>query len=192
MRKITRIVRDFFADNSPYLDNDHRERGEYASRYPASVWVQVVAELVVLIGALGFSVYALAFTIWAQSHKPSGPLEAALHGCMPWTAVFFAGVAGGCLFALKFLYHTVAKEEWNRDRVLWRFIVPLNSGTLAVCSGFGISAGVIPFLDAEAFENIYAAMFFGFFIGHFSDNFLAALQRLALDWFGTVDRVEKK
>ncbi|WP_417590932.1 hypothetical protein [Parasphingorhabdus sp.] len=105
----------------------------------------------------------------------------------PWSGMFFAAMAGGSAFALKWLYHSVAKFEWNRDRVLWRFIVPLNSAVLATCAGFGISAGIMPFLDQNSFGNIYTALFFGFFIGHFSDNVLAGLQKLAKKWFGTVD-----
>lgn len=177
-------------DTSPYLDNDRRQRGEYKSRYPWHVWLQVIIELLVLLIALSFALYVVALSVW-PNHPPIWVLDQFVQQARPWPAVFSAGVAGGCLFALKFLYHAVAKEEWNRDRVLWRFIVPLNSGTLALFSGFGITAGVIPFIDQKLFENIYIALFFGFFIGHFSDNFLAALQRLALDWFGTVDRVEK-
>jgi hypothetical protein len=46
----------------------------------------------------------------------------------------------------------------------------------------------MPFLDQNSFDNLYAALFFGFFIGHFSDHVLAALQRLARKWFGTVDK----
>jgi H+/Cl- antiporter ClcA len=101
--------------------------------------------------------------------------------------MFFAALAGGATFATKWLYHSVAKGEWNRDRILWRFIAPINSAVLATAAGFGISAGIMPFLDQNSFDNLYAALFFGFFIGHFSDHVLAALQRLAKKWFGTVD-----
>jgi hypothetical protein len=171
--------------------NDHRALGDYKSRYPASAWVQVIIELCVLLIYLVVSIYGVGFTLWNINYPPTTAIELRLSATMPWSGMFFAGIAGGTLFALKYLYHVVAKAEWNRDRILWRFITPLNCGVLATGSGFGIASGVIPFIDESSFQNIYVALFYGFFIGHFSDNVLAALQRLALEWFGTVDATAK-
>lgn len=190
MRNLLKVFRKPEPAKVPAKDNDGRLPGEFASRYGWGVWFQVVLELLVLLVALYGALYVVCISIW-KGYAPVWRLEEFIQQSQPWPAVFCAGVAGGCLFALKFLYHAVAKQEWNQDRVLWRFIVPVNSGTLALFSGFGISAGVIPFIDQQLFENVYIALFFGFFIGHFSDNFLAALQRLAHEWFGTVDRTEK-
>ncbi|QGZ97058.1 hypothetical protein [Terricaulis silvestris] len=172
-------------------DNDHRPLGEFRTRYPASAWAQIVIELMVLLVYLSASIYGVGFILWDIEHAPTTPLEVRLSATAPWSGMFFAGIAGGTLFALKYLYHVVAKAEWNRDRVLWRFIAPINCGVLATGSGFGIASGIIPFIDESSFQNIYVALFYGFFIGHFSDNVLAALQRLALEWFGTVDATTK-
>jgi len=174
----------------PERDNDGRLPGEFQSRYRLQVWVQVTVELAVVLLALWGALYVVAISLW-KNYTPVWRIDEFIPQSQPWPAVFCAGVAGGCLFALKFLYHAVAKQQWNQDRVLWRFIVPINSGTLALFSGVGISAGIVPFIDQQLFDNIFIALFFGFFIGHFSDNFLAALQRLAYEWFGTVDRTDK-
>ncbi len=50
-----------------------------------------------------------------------------------------------------------------------------------------VSAEIVPFLNAKAFDNFYRALGAGFLLGYFSDNVLAALQNLAIRWFGTVD-----
>lgn len=181
-------TRQWQATHLALTDNDHRGLGDFRSRYTKGAWVQILIELGVLLVYLGLAVYGVGFALWNREN-PAGPLvEHWIADTLPWSGMFFAGVAGGTLFALKFLYHTVAKNEWNQDRVLWRFIVPISSGVLATCSGFGITSGIIPFVDQDSFGNIYTALFYGFFIGHFSDNVLAALHRLALQWFGTVDR----
>jgi len=104
-----------------------------------------------------------------------------------WLSVALSGSAGGTAFALKWLYHSVAKWTWNRDRILWRLIVPPLSGVFAVFVAFMVSAEIVPFLNAKAFDSFYRALGAGFLLGYFSDNVLAALQNLAVRWFGTVD-----
>lgn len=99
-----------------------------------------------------------------------------------------SGVVGGTAFALKWLYHSVAKWLWNTDRILWRLIVPFLSGMLAFFVSAMITAGIVSVFNAAFFSNFYGALGGGFFIGYFSDNVLAALQNLAVKWFGTVDK----
>jgi len=176
--------------------NDHRPLGFYATRYSATAWFQIVFELAILLAYVSLATAGVIVSIQAVSQAPCqnactpatlSSFEALVRSLVPWSGMFFAALAGGAIFATKWLYHSVAKAEWNRDRILWRFIAPVNSAVLATAAGFGISAGIMPFLDQNAFTNLYAALFFGFFIGHFSDHVLAALQRLARKWFGTTD-----
>lgn len=171
-------------------ENDHRPLGQYRSRYGASAWFQIIVELVVLIAYISISIAGVAHSIETSKTGGAPGTDFATYWLavtMPWGAMFCAALAGGAIFAAKWLYHSVAKAEWNRDRIIWRFIAPINSAVLATAAGFGISAGIMPFVDQNSFGNLYAALFWGFFIGHFSDNVLAALQRLARKWFGTVD-----
>lgn len=154
--------------------------------------MQIAFELVLLLAYTAAALYGVALSLWLRSHEPTNLIEVRLHALEPWGWIFCAGVAGGALFALKFLYHAVAKNEWNRDRILWRFIVPINSGVLALFLAFGVASKIVPFLDDRAIANLYAGLFFGFFVGYFADHALARLQRLALDWFGTVDRPAKR
>ena len=71
---------------------------------------------------------------------------------------------------------------------MWRIIVPVLSGVLAVFVAFMVSSGLVPFINARVFDNFYVALSVGFFFGHFSDNILASLQKTANRVFGTVDR----
>jgi hypothetical protein len=178
------------ATEDPPHQNDHRRLGDYRSRYDLGAWVQIVIELLILLTYIGISLVGVAEGIRVDHRAISSGDESFgnfIATTMPWTPMFFAALAGGAIFATKWLYHSVAKAEWNRDRIIWRFIAPINSAILATSAGFGISAGIMPFLNQNSFQNLYAALFFGFFIGHFSDNVLAALQRLARKWFGTLD-----
>lgn len=176
--------------DQPSHENDHRTLGDYASRYTIGAWTQIVIELLVLLAYISVAIAGVGTGI-ELSKQPAANLTNTfsyiIWATMPWGAMFFSALAGGAIFATKWLYHSVAKAEWNRDRIIWRFIAPINSAILATAAGFGISAGIMPFLDQNSFGNLYAALFFGFFIGHFSDNVLAALQRLARKWFGTSD-----
>jgi hypothetical protein len=101
-----------------------------------------------------------------------------------WLSVALSGVVGGTSFALKWLYHSVAKDAWNHDRIVWRLVVPILSGVFSVFVGFMVASGIVPFLNTNAFDHFYKSLGVGFFIGYFSDNVLAKLQRLANQWFG--------
>lgn len=104
-----------------------------------------------------------------------------------WLSVGLSGMVGGSCFALKWLYHSVAKGLWNRDRVLWRLIVPVLSGSVAVFVSMLVASGVLSLIDSKFFSNFYGATGTGWLVGYFSDNVLASLQKLAHKWFGTVD-----
>jgi hypothetical protein len=104
-----------------------------------------------------------------------------------WMSVGFSGMVGGSCFALKWLYHSVAKGLWNRDRILWRLIVPILSGAVAVFVSMLVASGILSLIDSKFFSNFYGVAGVGWLIGYFSDNVLASLQKLAHKWFGTVD-----
>jgi hypothetical protein len=105
-----------------------------------------------------------------------------------WTAGGLSGACGGAAASLKWLYHSVAKQQWHRDRVVWRIVVPPLSGTLSVFTGLMIVSGLIPILSKTPFDNPASGAAFGFFVGFFSDNLLASLQKLAHKVFGTIDK----
>jgi hypothetical protein len=186
-------------DARAFEENDRRKSGDWSSRYPISAWVQIVFELfyllIILLGSaavllwIGY-VVAPPASADARTFSPLGiqveyPRDRTI---LIWLSVALSGMVGGSCFALKWLYHSVAKAEWNRDRVVWRLIVPLLSGAVAVSVSFLVGSGVIALLDARFFSSFYGAVGAGWLIGYFSDNVLAALRRLADRWFGRVDK----
>ncbi|WP_380787121.1 hypothetical protein [Sphingomonas sp. R86521] len=173
---------------------DGRQPGHFATRYPRSAWFQIAVEFVFLLVVLIAVSVSLLIIGKAVGAKPVNPQALAFGLQYPrdrtfliWLSIALSGSAGGTAFALKWLYHSVAKWTWNRDRILWRFIVPALSGVFAVFVAFMVSAEIVPFLNAKAFDSFYRALGAGFLLGYFSDNVLAALQNLAVKWFGTVD-----
>lgn len=174
---------------------DGREPGDFETRYCWQAWIQIGIEFAFLVSVLGAIAYALlciGALVAADSPADAGSLPFQLkypedRRFLIWVSLALSGSAGGTAFALKWLYHSVAKWTWNRDRILWRLIVPILSGVFAVFVAFMVSAEIVPFLNSKAFDNFYRALGSGFLLGYFSDNVLAALQNLAIRWFGTVD-----
>lgn len=173
---------------------DGRPPGCYKSIYPLSVWIQIVVEFVYLIaieiaclGAL------LELTLYAERMQKAGfffdllgpyPASAPI---VAYLSIGLSGACGGCTFSLKWLYHSVAKMQWHRDRAVWRFVVPISSAFLALFSGLMIISGLVPFLARAPLTIPATGAAYGFFVGVFSDNVLAALQKLANNIFGTMD-----
>lgn len=179
--------------HSDELDDD-RKIGHWQSRFCGAAWRQITVELIYLVvllvlGSLALLDVALAPT---QPSENSGHYISSILGIsikehmLKWIALWVAGLLGGTVFALKWLYHSVAKGLWNQDRLLWRLIVPFNSATVSIFTGFLVSSGVVPLLKGEAFDTPLTNLAFGFIFGYFSDNILAALQNFAQKIFGTL------
>jgi hypothetical protein len=92
---------------------------------------------------------------------------------------------GGTLFAIKWLYHVVAKELWNLDRRLWRLFTPHISGGLAFAVIALVSSGILRMFDAEALSRNSVVVGLGFLVGYFSDSAVAKLTEISEALFGT-------
>ena len=174
---------------------DGRVPGDFATRYSASAWVQICLELLYLLLILIFGISCLAWMARAVVLGLPGGFFAELFGEAPrntpllvWTAAGLAGACGGAASAVKWLYHSIAKQQWHRDRVVWRIVVPPLSAVLSVFAGLMIVSELIPIFNRALFTSPVTGAAFGFFVGMFSDNLLASLQKLAYRIFGTVDR----
>ena len=182
-------------DNCDNDIDDGRAIGEWASRYTRDAWFQIVPEFVLLIIYLLVPGYFLLESIieppdgTARKGYVYSPFLSVYvsEDNIKWIALTLSGFIGGAVFDLKWLYHSVAKGIWNRDRCLWRVIVPFNSAMVSLFTGFLFASGVVPFLKNESFENALTLLGFGFVFGYFSDNILAALHNVARKAFGTLD-----
>lgn len=174
---------------------DGREPASFTSVYSSGAWFQIGIELLYLVSVLVAALVSLVVLARFALINEAPDIVRSVFGSYPagrpmvtWAAAALGGLCGGCSSSLKWLYHAVAKKRWHRDRVVWRFVVPILSAVLAVFSGLMIVSGIIPFLSKTPFASPAAGAAFGFFIGFFSDNVLAGLQRFALSTFGTVDK----
>ncbi len=169
---------------------DNRSPGEWRSRYPRTAWVQIVGELAYLTVGLLLAL-SLLYQIAVSAHAVNGPVlwprafEGTSRHTLSLGAVAVGGACGGFAFALKWLYHSVARSWWNRDRIVWRLVVPLLSATLALFTALMIGSGLIPIFSTRITEGPRIGAAYGFFVGFFSDNLLARLQRFADQTLGT-------
>jgi len=174
---------------------DLRRKGDFASHYTASAWLQISLEGLYLVAvAIIAGVHILGLALNSRFVEAEIELFAPALGSVGdngqsvrlWMTVFCAGVLGATTFSFKWLYHGVAWKEWHRDRLVWRLVVPLQGGLLAVFTGCMIIAGIVPLLSKETFQRLATAAGYGYLVGLFADNFLAALQRLAKRLLGTL------
>jgi hypothetical protein len=100
----------------------------------------------------------------------------------------FAGLLGGTVFGVKYLYHVVAKGLWNEDRRLWRIMSPWLSLSLAFAIGALVEAGLLSISTSYPSGRAARSLGFGFLIGYFSDSALAKMQEIAVVLFGTPRR----
>ncbi len=180
------------ANTPPPVLSDGRRPGQIQSRFGRRAWVQIWFELAYLTGWLATCTWILltiGYHVGAPEAAKANPLPFGLayprdRQLLIWIALTTSGSVGGTAFALKWLYHSVAKDIWNVDRLVWRMVVPGLSGVFAVFVAFMVAAGIVPFLNTKAFDQFYRALGMGFLVGYFSDNVLAKLQNLANQWFG--------
>ena len=174
---------------------DNRALGSFESHYSWAAWIHIIIEFAYLLSAL--AVCGLALVLLGRDATASAATGQKVltlfifsfpehREILIWVSMSLSAACGGVVFALKWLYHSVAQKIWHHDRTLWRFTVPVISATLAPFIGAMIGSGLVPFFNERTFTSLSAASGFGFFIGLVSDNVVAALQRLAQRVFGTV------
>jgi len=166
--------------------SDGRKLGEWRSRYEKEAWAFIRWEAAYLV-MLFFAISAAMFLIWlGYPQKRLGLSEIKSIAFARYGLAGLAGMFGGVLFGMKWLYHSVAKQLWNLDRRLWRYFTPVISGGLAfvtilVAESFGV-------LDPNLVSTDARTTAFGFLVGLFSDNALAKLAEVAQTLFGTTQR----
>ena len=171
---------------------DNRRLLDWKSRYPAEAAKEIRIEAIYL-GSLLLLVpfLLLAFFchfpwfIW-RSLDVSAQSTITRYG-LAWVG----GMLGGTLFAIKWLYHVVAREMWNLDRRLWRLFTPHISGGLAFAVIALVSSGIMRVFDSRATNSHSVVVGLAFLVGYFSDSAVAKLTEIADTLFGTSRSKEK-
>lgn len=173
------------APEDEIINDDERKRFNWKSRYPQIARTQIRWEaayvlIVFIISGVGI------FLTWRGD--VAGVLADGCAGCHTPTLnryafLTFAGVLGGSLFGLKYLYKVVARGWWNEDRQLWRLFSPLLAGGMAFAVGALAHAGLFGF---SVGDNQSGASFvsLGFIAGYFADSASRKLQEIADTLFG--------
>jgi hypothetical protein len=167
---------------------DGRQIGEWASKYEPAAWKYIWRE-VIYLGLFLILSFSLMLLVWLR--YPQHLLHLSSRDTGIFSRYSFAGISGtsgGVLFAMKWLYHTVAKRTWHVDRQLWRYLTPLISGglaffTVAIVQSFSA-------FDPVVVSSNPRTIAFGFLIGFFSDNALAKLAEVAETLLGRTRRTK--
>ncbi len=169
---------------------DGRKPGDWRSRYDDEARTCIRWEAAYLTLVFAAVIIGIFLVWWGYPQRRLGLTDqraiAFTHHCL----AALSGVLGGVLFAMKWLYHSVAKQIWNLDRRWWRYFAPVISGGLAfamilVIESFG---GFDPKLVSTNRRTIAV----GFLIGLFSDNALAKLAEVAQTIFGPTHRRDER
>lgn len=174
---------------APSDTTDDRSQGEWESRYPPSVHKLIAAEAAYLaIQCLVF--LAIGVAAFMGSHDTCVNFAGYNH-CARWVKVLslpvlavVGGGAGGTLFGLKWLYHSVAKGMWSIDRHLWRLFTPWISGVLALGFVALVHSGIIGILNPQITRTASGVFGVSFLVGYFSDITIGKLNEAAQVLFG--------
>ncbi len=165
---------------------DNRQLGDWRSKYDTEARRHIRWEATYLTALLALVVIAM-FLVWLG--LPQKRLMLSDHMSLTFSRYAMAGLSGvfgGVLFAMKWLYHSVAKQLWNLDRRLWRYFAPVISGglafaTISIAQSFAV-------LDPRMVATSAHTTALGFLVGFFSDNALAKLAEVAQTLFGPTHR----
>lgn len=171
------------------INDDGRELGKWESRYPEVALKKIRTDAIVVSVAFCISLIGTVMT-WRGD-----VLQLASYNCYQcnvgslnqYSYVFFAGLLGGSLYGIKYLYKVVARGYWNIDRRLWRLFSPPLAAGLALGTGAFVQAGVFGFSLGESTSGAsYFAL--GFITGYFADRAIGKMQEIAETVFGDPHR----
>ena len=172
---------------------DGRLPYDYASKYPTCIRVQIFVEALYLAVILIVSFYYLVWVFAGDMllcHATVKYMDLNLK-LQQMAAFCIAGVIGGAMYGLKYLYHVTARGRWHEDRRVWRIFSPLLSAALATMIGILIDGGFVHVGEStntaqQDLSTTFVSI--GFIIGYFADTALAKLQEIAIVLFGTTPK----
>lgn len=174
------------------INDDERPRFNWETRYPRHIIIRIRCEAayVTLVFALALVGILLTWrgdlAIWLDC-KGYALRTATLNR---YAYMVFAGVLGGSLFGLKYLYKVAARGYWNEDRELWRVLSPLLAGGFAFAVGALANAGLFGF-DVNHSHGGASFVSLGFIAGYFGDSASRKMQEIADILFGQAHAVRR-
>lgn len=172
---------------------DGRKPGDWKTRYTDEVATrQIRSEAVYLMALLLVAPMLILITWLGYPGKWLGIATAKNTNLSIYLYGWLGGMFGGTVFALKWLYHSVAKHIWNQDRLLWRLCTPLVSGALGLTSLIMVRSSVFKIFDSASLTAPSVALTVSILAGYLSDGFAAKLTELAQTFFGTTEQHKKQ
>jgi len=110
---------------------DSRKLGDWRSRYDKEALKSIRWEAAYLTIVLAIVVAGMFLSWLGTPQRALGLSEQRSLTFTQYALAALSGVFGGVIFAMKWLYHSVAKQLWNIDRRLWRYFIPVIAGSLA-------------------------------------------------------------
>jgi hypothetical protein len=164
---------------APNALNDDRHEGDWKTRYgDKDALTGIRLESAYVLICLVLSVGSIAAVAICDTAKITPLPHAVITALQPYVLSFLGGFLGGTLFTMKWLYHSVAKGVWNRDRRLWRLFTPLLSAGAALTIILLCSSGVLPFFGPNLAQSSIGALGLSIVFGYFSDRAFSSLENL--------------
>jgi hypothetical protein len=158
---------------------DGREPDEWESRWQPRAVKQIAFEAFYLALLLILAPAALVW-VWQGSPREILDVDSSRYEVFRTYAYsWLAGTIGGTVFALKWLYHSVARGGWHVDRLLWRLFTPHLSGAVSIAFIAIITSSIFEILNRELLRSGPALLGLGFLFGYFSDLTVARLYEMA-------------
>lgn len=158
---------------------DGRLPGDWQPRYEGEAKKQIRHEgWYVAVSAVGY-VALISAVAFSANYSIWGMHPSIIKSFAPQVLAYLGGCLGGTMFAMKWLYHSVAKNSWNADRRYWRYFTPILSGGGALCVVLLSSSGVMPLFGPEIVRSETGALGISIVLGYFSDRVFSALEGFA-------------
>jgi len=172
-------------DFAPHDLTDGREEDDWHSRYTERRCILQIWGEGVYLALLLAATAAMLLLVWVGTPQDWLGVDDARYATFRVYAYgWLSGMLGGTLFAVKWLYHTVAHGYWNVDRFAWRIFAPHLSGAFAFGLIALITSGIFEILNRDTLRTGPAIVGLGLLLGYFSDYTVARLAEIAKDLLG--------
>lgn len=176
---------------------DGRDIGKWQTEYPAEARKEIKVEAYYTGVCAVVYFLAVVISLWISDKFPNGDAKITpdFHGLssnfLGYLCAIFGGGLGGSLYAVKWMYHVVARRSWHQDRRLWRIFTPHISAALALIVVLVASSDTLAVFDANLIQNHEQILVMAILAGLFSDKALAKLSEVANTLFGQTEKPQQ-